>query len=505
MTKLFSYRAATWTLALALGIPFAVLAKEGNPPAKLKVDATALNRDVRTGNSYSSVVKKVTPSVVNIYSTRTLKQPRFHQFFDDPLYELFGDRNPRRRGSAPRSLEQKSLGSGVIVTEDGYILTNNHVVEGADADGVKVSLGDGKQKLSAKVIGNDPQTDIAVLKVDAKDLPAITLADSDKLEVGDVALAIGNPFNVGQTVTMGIVSALGRGGFGITDYEDFIQTDAAINPGNSGGALVDTQGRLIGINQSIVNPMGGSSGGNIGVGFAVPINQAKAVMDRLVDDGKVTRGYLGVRLQPLTPELAKSFNLSESSGALVSEVPRGTPAAMAGLKEGDVITEVNGKKAADSRHLRLMISQNAPNSQVTLTVLRDGKAKEFTAKLAELPGEEGAVVTSSARPEKNTEHDGLDGVEVDDLTAAARKENSIPNEVRGVLVGNVSPESNAYEAGLRTGNVIQEIDRSPVRTADEAVKACDEAKGDRVLVRVWSSESGTSGSRFLSVDNTKKK
>ena len=506
MTKLFACRTATWALALALGIPFATFAKEGNPPAKLKLDATAINRDVRSGNSYASVVKKVTPSVVNIYSTKTLKQPRFHQFLDDPMFERFfggdgaaPDRGRGRRG--PNNLKAESLGSGVIVTEDGYILTNNHIVEGADADGVKVALGDGKQKLSARVVGTDPQTDIAVLKVDGKDLPAITIADSDKLEVGDVVLAVGNPFNVGQTVTMGIVSALGRGGFGITDYEDFIQTDAAINPGNSGGALVDTQGRLIGINQSIVS----GTGGNMGVGFAVPINQAKSVMDRLVDDGRVARGFLGVRLQQLTPELAQSFKLTGTSGALVSEVSPGTPAVEAGLKAGDVITEINGKKAADSRHLRLMISQNAPGSKVTLTVLRGGKGQSITAKLGELPGEE-VETTGSANPtEKKNERDAMDGVEVNDLSSATRRENSIPAEVRGVVVSNVSAESNAYEAGLRAGNVILEIDRTPVRNADEAVKLCDAAKGDHLLLRVWSRDAGVSGSRFVTVDNTKKK
>ena len=503
MTKLISYRVATWALALVLGIPFATFAADSNPPAKLKEDPSALNRDVRTGSSYSSVVKKVTPSVVNIYSTTTRKQPRFHQFLDDPMFDrFFGDgSSPNRGRRAPQNRKDLSLGSGVIVTEDGYILTNNHVVDGADPDGVKVSLGDGKQKLSAKVVGTDPQTDLAVLKVDAKDLPAITLADSDKLEVGDVVLAIGNPFNVGQTVTMGIVSALGRGGFGITDYEDFIQTDAAINQGNSGGALVDAQGRLIGINQSIVS----GSGGNVGVGFAVPINLAKSVLERIVDDGKVTRGFLGVMIQPLTPELAKAFKLSDTSGALVGGVSPNTPAEEAGLKEGDVITEVNGKKGSDSRHVRLLISQNPPGSKVTLTVLRDGKAREFTAKLKALPGEEGVMAVGSSRSEKNTEHDGLDGVEVDDLTSVVRRENSLPIDVRGVFVSKVDPDSNAYEAGLRAGNVILEIDRKPVKTAEDAVKACEEASGERVLVRVWSNEGGSNGTRFLSVDNTKKK
>ena len=490
-----------WAVAVALGISLGASAKDANPPAKVKTDATAINRDARMGSSYSSVIKKVTPSVVNIYSTKTVKQPRFQQFFDDPSLERFFGGGGNGRGQrGPRNYKSESLGSGVIVTDDGYILTNNHVVEGADTDGVKVALGDGKQRLSARVVGTDPQTDIAVLKVDAKDLPAITLADSDKLEVGDVALAIGNPFNVGQTVTMGIVSALGRGGFGITDYEDFIQTDAAINPGNSGGALVDAQGRLIGINQSIVS----GSGGNMGVGFAVPINQAKAVMERLVDFGKVTRGYLGIRLQEVTPELAQSFKLADTGGALVSEIVPNAPAATAGLKEGDVITEINGKKAADSRHLRLMISQNTPGSKVTLTVLRDGKAKAVTAKLGELPGDEGEAANATSPAEKN-ERDALDGVEVEDVSAATRRENSIPADVRGVLVANVNQDSNAYEAGLRPGSVILEIDRTPVRTAEEAIKVCDAAKGDRILLRVWSRQGNVTGSRFMTVDNTKKK
>ncbi|MEY4386398.1 MAG: hypothetical protein RLY20_1681 [Verrucomicrobiota bacterium] len=502
MTKQISHRAATWALAFALGIPFATFAKEGNPPAKLKVDAAAINRDARTGNSYASVVKKVTPSVVNIYSTKTVKLPRYQQFFNDPLFEqFFGPQMRGGRGGNRHNLEQKSLGSGVIVTEDGYILTNNHVVDGADSDGVEVALGDGKQKFKAKVVGTDPQTDLAVLKIDAKGLEAITLADSDKLEVGDVVLAIGNPFNVGQTVTMGIVSALGRGGFGITDYEDFIQTDAAINPGNSGGALVDTQGRLIGINQSIVS----GSGGNMGVGFAVPVNLAKSVLERLVDDGKVTRGFLGVMLQPLTPEFAKSLDLADSTGALVGDVSPNTPAEAAGIQPRDVIVAVDGKKASDSRHLRLMISQSAPGAKVVLSIIRDGKSKEITVKLGSLPGSKGEEASGSLGTDKNSEHDGLDGVTVDDISTEARRDNSIPASVKGVLVLKVDEESNAYEAGLRTGNVILEIDKTPVRTAEQAVKLCEEAKGERLLIRVWSNEGKQSGSRFLSVDNTKKK
>ena len=326
----------------ALALTVAMTAAANDAP-KVKVSDHDVDRAGR-GASYAPVIKRVTPSVVTIQSTRTITM-RQNPFFDeDMLRRFFGDQSgPDRRRSRKQTAE--SLGSGVIVSADGYILTNNHVVEGADADGVKVALSDGKTKYDAKVVGKDPNTDVAVLKIEAKNLPAITLADSDKLEVGDVVLAIGNPFNVGQSVTMGIVSGLSRGGFGITDYEDFIQTDAAINPGNSGGALVDVEGRLVGINQSIVS----RTGGNAGVGFAIPINQARRTMDRIATDGKITRGYLGVNPQPVTPDLAREFNLPDDSGASVGGVQPNTPADAAGIREGDVIIELDGKKVSRSR------------------------------------------------------------------------------------------------------------------------------------------------------------
>jgi serine protease Do len=502
MRKYLANRAAIWALAIVVGIPFSLLANENNPPAKLKVDSSVIDRDVRSGHSYAGVLKKASPSVINIYSTKTLKMPRMPQLFEDPFFDRFFGGGSRRGGQ--RSFEQKSLGSGVIVTEDGYILTNNHVVDGADPDGVEVALADGKQKLTAKVIGTDPQTDIAVLKVDAKDLPAITIADSDKLEVGDVVLAIGNPFNVGQSVTMGIISALGRtslGEFRSADYEDFIQTDAAINPGNSGGALVDTQGRLVGINQSIVS---GGSGANAGVGFSVPINLARTVLEQLVENGTVKRGFLGVMIQELTPELARALDLPpDTTGALVSDVGPDSPAAEAGIKDRDVITEVNGKKASDSQHARLMISQILPGSKVALTILRDGKTKTVDAKLGELPSEDSATF-GSARSFNHNERDGLDGVQVDDLTASARRELGVPNQIKGACVTDVDPDSNAYKAGLRPGNVIRSIDGQPVEHAEDAVELSAKAKGDQVLLRVWGREGGMSGSRYLTVDNTKK-
>ncbi|PYJ00463.1 MAG: serine protease, partial [Verrucomicrobia bacterium] len=315
-------------LALLLVFHFAPFAKsaqaaaKSSPPPKLTVQETPISRDVRLGASFAPVVKKVAPSVVNISSTMTVRErPLMNPFFNDPFFRrFFGDELDQQR--RPRSRREQSLGSGVIISSDGYVLTANHVIDGAEK--VKVALASGEKEFDAKIVGADPPTDIALLKVEGKGLPAITIADSDKLEVGDVVLAIGNPFRVGQTVTLGIISAVGRGGLGINAYEDFIQTDAAINPGNSGGALVDAEGRLVGINTAIFS----TSGGNMGVGFAVPMNLARYVMDRLTSEGKVARGYLGLSLQPdLTPEVAKQFDLPDMNGALVTSVEPDSPAA----------------------------------------------------------------------------------------------------------------------------------------------------------------------------------
>src|SRR5258708_5845733 len=310
----FAARTLLCPLAIVIALQFGVLtevALAANPPPKLTVQDTPLNRDVKGRTSYAPIVKQVASSVVNIYSSMTIHERQApNPLLNDPFFRKFFGDDLGGQMQQPRDRKAQGLGSGVIVSSDGYILTANHVVEGADT--VKVALSDGEKEFEAKVVGTDPPTDIAVLRVDAKKpLPAITLADSDKLEVGDMVLAIGNPFAVGQTVTMGIISALQRGGFGISGYEDFIQTDAAINPGNSGGALVDVEGRLVGINTAIVS----RSGGFQGVGFAVPINMARYVMDRLITSGKVARGFLGINIQPLTPDLAKQFNLpDESSG-----------------------------------------------------------------------------------------------------------------------------------------------------------------------------------------------
>ena len=371
---------------LLLAGELAVSSARAATPPKTNIDDTPLPRDSRPSTtSFAPVVKKVSPSVVNIYTSKTLRlDPALRQY----LREMYGlDRVPSER-------RQQSLGSGIIVSEDGYILTNNHVVEGADE--VKVALSDERTVYDATVVGTDPQTDVAVVKVTAENLPTITFADSGKIEVGDVTLAIGDPFGVGQTVTMGIVSAKDRGGIGITNYEDFIQTDASINPGNSGGALVDAAGRLVGINTAILS----RTGGNQGIGFAVPVNLARYVMERIVVDGKVTRGYLGVKIQPITSDIAKQSKLSQPVGALIAEVTPGSPGEQAGLKPGDVVTEFDGKSVTDSRHLQLMVAEKPPGSRVSMKIVREGKEQTLTAQLGELPAQ-----IASQRAESNDQQD----------------------------------------------------------------------------------------------------
>jgi len=443
--------------------------------------------------SYAPVVKEVAPAVVNISTTKTMQNQVMQSFpfEENPLFQRFFGLPNNGQMRLPQEFKQHSLGSGVVVTPDGYILTNNHVVDGADE--VKVSLAGRKDEYDATVVGRDPRTDLAVLKIEAKNLPVAVLGDSDILQVGDVVLAIGDPFGVGQTVTSGIVSAKGRGGMGIEDYEDFIQTDAAINPGNSGGALVNAHGELVGINTAIIS----RTGGNMGIGFAVPISLARNVMDQLIEKGRVERGYLGVMIQDLNGDLASQFNAPDTRGALISDVTEGSAAAKAGLESGDVIVEVNGEPVNDSRELKLFVGSLEPGAKVTLKVYRDGKERTFTAKLKELP-QEGLAMSEPDRHQGNG--DALDGVTVSDLTAQARRQFSVPKEVEGALVVNVNPGCPSYEAGLRPGDVIEQIDNQAVKNADEAVDISGQVKPDRVLVKVWS----RGGSRFTVVKEEEK-
>jgi serine protease Do len=504
-------RAAAWLALTAFAIlPPALIAKPTqpagatNPPAHLKIDESPLRHEVKAATSFAPVIKKVAPSVVNIYSTMTVRE-RALPLFNDPMWRhFFGDQFGDQ--SRPRTHREEGLGSGVIVTPDGYILTANHVVEGAEK--IQVALASGEKEFDAKVVGTDPATDTAVVKIDGKDLPAITIADSDKLEVGDVVLAVGNPFAVGQTVTMGIVSGLGRGGFGINNYENFIQTDAAINPGNSGGALVDAEGRLVGINTAIFS----RSGGNQGVGFAVPLNMARYVMDRLIKEGKVTRGYLGLSLQPeVTPALAKQFGLPNTEGALVTSVQPDSPAAKAGFKDGDFVTAFDGHKVTDMRQLRLLASQTAPGTKVTLQLVRDGKEKTLSLTLGTMPEEYASQGTGIQPPEHtHSDMDSLDGVEVTDLSdmdARTRRQTGVPSHLEGALVTSVQPDSNSAAAGLKAGDVIVSIDRHPVHNAQEAVSLSDQAKGEVILLRLWRSNPGGGGGGmlYLTVDNLKRK
>ncbi|MDW8353864.1 MAG: DegQ family serine endoprotease [Bryobacterales bacterium] len=425
------------------------------------------------GETFAPVVKRVLPAVVNIYSERVVRtRAESSPFFADPFFRDFFEQFGWRF-DVPREYRQRSLGSGVIVSSDGYILTANHVIHGATD--VKVAMLD-KREMEAKIVGTDPRTDLALLKVEATGLPFLPLGDSSKLEIGDIVLAIGNPFGIGQTVTMGIVSAKGRSG--ITPepnvLEDFIQTDAAINTGNSGGALVNTRGELVGINDAIVSP----SGGNVGIGFAIPSNMAKPVMEQLVKSGRVVRGYLGVMIQPVDQKVAKAFNLKEARGALVGDVTADGPAAKAGIQKGDVIVAVNDQRVEDNRDLQLKIASTAPGTRVNLRVIRDGKELTIPVTLGEVPGDREAARAESRRGS------ALEGVDVDDLTPAIARQLGLPRDTFGVVVTNVRPDSPAAEAGLRRGDVIQEVNRRPVTNVASFERAVRQAGSEPVLLLI---------------------
>ncbi len=471
----------------------AAKAKSDTPNINVPLDETPVARESLPTGSYAPVVKKVVPAVVKIETSAKLEKAGLEQFpgMDDPFWRhFFGNQFGRmmpRNQAGPQLM--RGLGSGVIITKDGYILTNNHVVDGAKD--VKVTLEDGHD-YTAKVVGRDPKTDLAVIKIDATNLPVVPMADSSNVQVGDVVLAIGNPFGVGQTVTKGIVSATDRGNVGIEAYENFIQTDAAINPGNSGGALVDIQGRLIGINTAILSRSGGSQG----VGFAIPSEIARNVMESLIENGQVTRGYLGVMIQNVTPALAEQFKLKESKGALIGDVVNDGPADKAGLEPGDVIVEFNGKKVPDSRRLQLSVADTKPGTTVPVEVLRDGKTKTLKVTVKQLPGTEQLAAN---KPDENGDTGTLNGVAVSDLDPQARREFNIPKDVKGAVVTEVAPGSAAAEAGLKPGAVIQDINHQSVKNSEDAIKLTENAASKRTLLRVW--ENG--GSRYIVVDESK--
>lgn len=405
--------------------------------------------------TFINIAKAARASVVNISSSRKIKQEGqpFGNPFDDPFFRRFFGDEFDKRFKAPRERErqEQGLGSGVVVSTDGYIVTNNHVVE--QADEIKVLLGD-KRSFKGKVVGTDPKTDLAVIKIDATDLPTLKWADSGQLQVGELVLAVGNPFGLNQTVTMGIISAVGRANMGIVDYEDFIQTDAAINPGNSGGALVNLRGELIGINTAIFS----RSGGYMGIGFAIPSNMVRNVMNSLVKHGKVVRGWLGVSIQELTPDLAKEFGVADAQGALVADVLDDSPAAKAKLQRGDVIVSFNGVPVKDPSHLRSMVAETSPDTTSTVTILRDKDKKDVKIIITELPKD--LAKASNEGPESSKGDHALAGLTVED-----NKDRSGKSRHRGgVVVTDVEPDSATERAGVRPGDVIMEINRKPVRT-----------------------------------------
>jgi serine protease Do len=406
----------------------------------------------KLSKALAEVADVARPAVVNISTTSTVdvEESPFGDMFNDPFFRhFFGDQfgNPGQK----RKYKSNALGSGVIVSSDGYILTNNHVVKGADE--IKVILFD-KREFKGKVVGTDPRTDLAVVKIEAKDLPTIKIGDSKKLKTGDIVLAIGNPFGLNQTITMGIVSAVGRSNIGLADFEDFIQTDAPINPGNSGGALVNSDGELVGINTAIFS----TSGGYMGIGFSIPSDMAKSVMDSIIKYGKVIRGWMGVSIQNLTPELSKSMGFKESEGVLISGVESGSPADKAGLKRGDLIMEMSGKKVVDSTGLRNMVSASAPGTKVEVKIIREGKVQTIPMTLGEY--KEKKVI-------KKTEYENaLKGVTVQELTPGVRDKLDLPDNLNGVAITSIASDSPA-QGLLQANDVIQEVNRHAIQSAHE--------------------------------------
>jgi serine protease Do len=426
-------------------------------------------------SGFAPIVKQVLPNVVNISSSKVVRTPNQSEGMPaDPFFQQFFGKRFGPGPEVPKQRREQSLGSGVIVSSEGYVLTNNHVVEGATD--VKVTLSD-KRELKAQIIGTDAKTDVAVLKLEGSNFPAITLGDSSKVQVGDYALAIGDPFGVGQTVTMGIVSAKGRSNLGIEDYEDFIQTDAPINPGNSGGALVNDRGELVGINTAILSH---GSGGNEGIGFAIPVNLAREVMNQIMDHGKVTRGYLGIVIQPITPAMSKALGQSEPQGVLVGDVSPKGPAQASGVERGDVILDLNGKATNDSNELRNTIAMLQPGETVTLKVSRNGSTHDISVKLGELP---------SSKEEAQNEHggaskDALEGVSVENLDAETAKELGLPVSTKGVVVTDIDPSSPKADSGLRKGDVIQEVNHQPVHDVAEFEQALHKTGKENALLLV---------------------
>jgi serine protease Do len=425
----------------------------------------------RENKGFERVIQATTPSIVYIRTEQVVKAEQSPLFMDPSLRQFFGDQYPQ----VPREQRLHALGTGVVFDPAGYIVTNNHVIDRATS--VQVMLSD-KRIFKAKVVGTDPDIDIAVLKIDARSLAAIPLGDSNNLHVGDTVMAFGNPFGLNFTVTRGTVSALGRSQGNIEAVQDFIQTDAAINPGNSGGALVDVRGEMMGVNTAILSPgaQGGEGAGFIGIGFAIPINMAKRAMEALIKTGKVPRGYLGATIGPVTPELAQEFKVPDTSGALVQDVSPGSPAAKAGLKPGDVVRKFNGQTVPDSSELLAKVANTNPGTPVTLEILRNGQQQTVSVTLEQRPSN----LSYAGGPRRSPNEGALRGIAVQNLTADLRKQLGVPAETHGVVVTQVDPGSPAAEY-LTQGDIILSINHHDVNSVADFNKLAAEAKGQTLL------------------------
>lgn len=437
-----------------------------SPPAQPVTSSAG----VRT--SFAEVVNRVSPAVVTIRTESRSRSPRQFPFMDDPFFRrFFGDRLP----TVPEQ-RQRGLGSGVIVSTDGYILTNHHVIDGAEEIEIEMT---GRQPLDAKLVGSDPPSDLAVLKINASDLTALALADSDKVQVGDLVLAVGNPLGIGQTVTMGIISAKSRRtGLSNGSFEDFLQTDAPINRGNSGGALVDSNGNLVGINSQILSP----SGGSIGIGFAIPSNMARDVLDQLLKNGEVRRGHLGIVVQPVTEDMAANLSLNNVRGLIVSQIQPGSAAERAGMKRGDVILALNGNAVSDPNSFRNDVAGTPPGNTVTLRVLREGNEQELRATLEEFKVEERPVSpVRNNSSESRGDQTGKLGLAVQPLTPAIAQQLGISAETQGLVVVEIDPAGPAADSGVQRGDVIEAVNQQPVRTVAE-IRTALERSGDKPVL-----------------------
>jgi serine protease Do len=473
----------TIALAITIGVTLVGYERSGVVASAATAEGVQQAQAVpAAGFSYADVVSHVSPAVVTIHSEMRARAPQQFPFGEDPFQEFFGQQQQRRgqrQPQQPTERKAQALGSGVIVSSDGYILTNHHVVDGAEQ--VKVDLSDNRT-VTAKIVGSDAPSDLAVLKVDATSLPTLPLGNSDVVRVGDVVLAVGNPLGVGKTVTMGIISAKGRQtGLSNGSFEDFLQTDAPINQGNSGGALVNTNGELVGINSQILS----RSGGSIGIGFAIPSNMAKSVMDQLIKGGKVRRGQLGIIVQKVSSEIASSMNLKDARGVIVSQVQPGSAAARAGIKQGDVITTLNGAEVDDPNTFRNHVASSQPGATVTLNVLRNGQQQEIKAALGEFTAtKEAGDGDDSAGNSNNSTGTGKLGIGVQPVTPEVSQQLGLPAGTQGLVVGNVDSNGPAADAGIQEGDVLVQVNQQAVRSINDLQSALQKSGTRPALVLV---------------------